>query len=156
MADTERVPSALEQAEDSKEATLPLTPVSDGDGFKHGDHEDHLDAPNETSTPAELAGDANGTSDTLEAEHQPKDVTNASSEATPVASPPPKPKAAVSVDARTRKTSMQVGKPDPKAASTLRKVCVLLELSGRNAHRELERYLIWIYHLIHLFQDFPG
>lgn len=142
MADIERVPSTVEQADDSKEATLPLTPVSDGDGFKHGDHEDHLDAPNETSTSAEPAGDANGTSDTLEAEDHSKDVTNASSEAAPVASPPPKPKAAVSVDARTRKTSMQVGKPDPKAASTIRKVCAVSELSSRNVHKELECCLI--------------
>ncbi|KAG8764481.1 hypothetical protein FRC12_008081 [Ceratobasidium sp. 428] len=125
MADAERISAAQDQVEDTKEATLPLTPVSDSDGFKHGDHEDHADTPNGTPVPAESANDAPEADKTLEAASLPEQVEAPPTEPVPMASPPPKPKAAVSLDARTRKPSLQVGKTDPKAtaASSVRKVC---------------------------------
>jgi hypothetical protein len=138
MADAERVSIAQEQAEDAKEATLPLTPVSDSDGFKHGDHEDHADAPNGMPTPAEPANDAAEAGKIPEAEDLPKAVQETPAEPAPVVSPPPlKPKAAVSLDARTRKTSTI--KPDPKAvAASLRKVCLISETVCSNVDGKFE------------------
>ncbi|KEP51938.1 hypothetical protein V565_053270 [Rhizoctonia solani 123E] len=117
MTDVERSPSVAEQHED-KEAILPLTPVSDGDGFKHGEHEDHLDASNGTPVPSEPAHEAE-----LEKSPEPaemdKPVENKPTPKAPTASASPmRPKAAVSAGARVRTTSMATGKPDPKTAAT--------------------------------------
>lgn len=136
MADVERAPSAAEHPEDSKDATLPLTPVSDSDGFKHGDHEDHLDAPNGTPVPAESANDVESLDKPASTPTMDKPVEAKPVEVKPTTSGSPlKPKAAVSVDARTRKTSLQVGKPDPKApAASVRKVRTIHMFECSNIH----------------------
>lgn len=126
MADAERAPSVTEQAEDTKEATLPLTPVSDSDGFKHGDHEDHLDAPNGTPVPIEPAHDAESSNEPTDTAEMAKSADRAPAQAPPAAAASPlKPKAAVSVDARTRRTSLQVSKTSKAPTTSTRQVCII-------------------------------
>ncbi|KAF8761171.1 hypothetical protein RHS01_01078 [Rhizoctonia solani] len=109
MAEVERAPSVTEQVEDTKEATLPLTPVSDGDGFKHGDHEDH---PNETPGPAEPAHEPEPEPSSESAE---MDTPAENKKTAPASMSPAKPRASISTGARTRTTSLATGKVDSKA-----------------------------------------
>ncbi|CAE6425791.1 unnamed protein product [Rhizoctonia solani] len=115
MADVELAPSVVEQHEDPKDATLPLTPVSDGSGFKHGDHEDHLDAPNGTPVPSEPAHEAEPEQSPEVAEMNKPAENKPASKAPAAAASPMRPKAVVSAGARARTTSLATGKADPKA-----------------------------------------